>query len=1075
MAEPRYRGYTGKNSDYLKRISNASKSYFKSYEDEEKKRQEDEAVEQARKAEEARNQPGPGLFDRAKGIVGGVASGMAEKYKDLSGGLAETLAEYTGVADQERAANERRQADNTRIALQAQEKLKDPNLSKKEKARWQRLYDSVQQDSKTSFQEQSDRTKEIIEKTDPMRGAANVAGIGADIVSFGKLGSGSGFFRQGAIGAGIEGAASIPRQYAEDKEITLKDTLTDVGAGFALGGLGGYAQDFLDARGARKAVDGITDNSRMLPERAGTGADVAPESRQLGMGPNDPNLGTISRDDPADLKRLDEIDQQFTKAQQDGNITAESARALNQERKVIQNRIQQKTLESIPEDASPTALAQTDPVVRKAVASEADKIDDAFAAVDDKYTPGLLGSFSTQERVFKKAGLGDVWEVVRDNFDNYTRARNAVSGQVRGWAERVGASKEASTKIFRYLDGRGGDLAPNEMAVAEEMKTWLSQMADDLGLPPEARITDYVPHLFDTGKKVDPELLRLVRKNSSGDVTSPFLQKRFGSTYKLKEDVFEALEAYGNKATRQLNMSEGLDLLQKSKKKVSEGMATFINDQMNLIKNVPDAQSDLLRKVDDTLSKVGIKPGTVARGSQIARNTIYRATLGLNFGSPLRNLSQISNTVGKTGKYAVPGYAMAVKNLVAGNIDELIEMNVLDDTLEKALRGVRAPGVRGGIKKTAQKADDVLWSMFDASEKLNRGAAYYAGKMQALGKGMTEAQARKAGAAMARKTQFKFSAIDTPQALQGDIAKNLTQFQSFNIKQVEFIKDMIVGSDGMFRKGANGRYTLSAQGTWALSRFIGTNLAFMATAGSLIGMEPEDFVPFWNDVVAEGKLPISPLVGIVTGDEKSLGLSNLVTGKDQYGNEKGRGELAKDFVVDEAIGLTLPGGSQIKKTIEGMDAANQGFSMTDGGQVRFPIDDSGEMFPGATDLRAGLFGQYSGPQAQEYFDRGGKPLSDKQSEIYLAAPEEDQEAVYETFTKLQGASTKKSEVADRVRSAAQAKEFQKAKRLAIEHNANIELLRVQLQDRLGEVPESIEDYLNTYKVSYDYYIDKYDE
>ena len=46
------------------------------------------------------------------------------------------------------------------------------------------------------------------------------------------------------------------------------------------------------------------------------------------------------------------------------------------------------------------------------------------------------------------------------------------------------------------------------------------------------------------------------------------------------------------------------------------------------------------------------------------------------------------------------------------------------------------------------------------------------------------------GREIVRKTQFSFGSIDTPVGLQSDIAKTLTQFQSFTIKQGEFLTEM---------------------------------------------------------------------------------------------------------------------------------------------------------------------------------------------------------------------------------------------------------------------------------------------
>jgi len=727
--------------------------------------------------------------------------------------------------------------------------------------------------------------------------------------------------------------------------------------------------------------------------------------------------------------------------------------------------IRNKTpLRELPEDVPATKAAQKDATVKKAVVQEAEDMDRYFASADKNFTPGLMAGVTTPERVFQRAGLSDVFDKVREGFDASTRATNGAVRQIGTWAERM--DKNSSQMIFRAMNGERVTLNANDQAIADEMRSFLRTYAERLGLPEEKRITDYIPHLFESnGKRIDPELQRLLKKNAGSDVTSANLKKRLGNEG-YKEDVLEALTVYAQRAERQINMQEGMNLLQASKKKVSQEMATYINDQMNIIKNTPDAQAELTKKLDTTLAKIGIKEGSLEKASNLARGIIYRATLGFNTGSALRNFSQSTNTFSQLGSvWTSMGAAQAAKTFVTRNVDELVEMNVLDDTLEKALRQARPGANKAG--KVINKADDLLWLQFQTAEHMNRATAYFGAKAKALAAGKTEAQARKAGAALARKTQFKFSPIDTPHMLHGPISKNLTQFMSFNIKQVEYLKDMVVGSEGMFQRGKNGRYTLSPKGTWRMARLVGGNMAFMMTAGSLLGMEPEDFIPFYADL-KEGGVPTSPLVQIALGDKKNLGIANIVTGKDQYGTEKGRGEIFSDFVNDELIGLTVPGGTQTKKTMEGLGAVDAGVSETKTGNVRYPISQTD-----ANRVRAGIFGQYNTPEGEAYFDRGGEALSPTQSTIFREAPPAQQQAYYEAFTELKGQGKEKQNVGKEIRNAVAAKQFQRGRRLADEHNARIDSVIDALKAQTGSLPEEIEDYLRQeYKVNYDYYYDR---
>ena len=86
--------------------------------------------------------------------------------------------------------------------------------------------------------------------------------------------------------------------------------------------------------------------------------------------------------------------------------------------------------------------------------------------------------------------------------------------------------------------------------------------------------------------------------------------------------------------------------------------------------------------------------------------------------------------------------------------------------------------------------------------------------------------------------------------------------------------------------------------------------------------------------------------------------------------------------------LSLVGGGQIKKTVEGVAAFARGESQTASGGMRFPIPQTfGNM------AKTAIFGQYATKEAREYFDEARRPLSDSQAERVRAA--EDPNAEYE--------------------------------------------------------------------------------
>ena len=236
----------------------------------------------------------------------------------------------------------------------------------------------------------------------------------------------------------------------------------------------------------------------------------------------------------------------------------------------------------------------------------------------------------------------------------------------------------------------------------------------------------------------------------------------------------------------------------------------------------------------------------------------------------------------------------------------------------------------------------MLFSLFEGAEKVNRGAAYYGAKAKALAQGKTEQEAITFAKKIVRDTQFTFGSIDTPVAMQSDLVKLATQFQSFTVKQGEFLGEMIGKKDIV-----------------GLSRWLGASLLFVYGVGKLFGMEPKDLIP----TVRIGTPPA--IQGAVQGTKYLLKSPN------KYGQPTSLKDVGNAFLP------FVPAGVQLKKTIEGIGTANRGYSQTSSGNVRYPVEQNI-----TNKVRGGLFGQYNFDEAREYFDKGRSALSEKQSEIF---------------------------------------------------------------------------------------------
>ncbi len=592
---------------------------------------------------------------------------------------------------------------------------------------------------------------------------------------------------------------------------------------------------------------------------------------------------------------------------------------------------------SIPQ-ATRTLAEESDTVVKAVgknpssniiadLGKQADEVTNSLKDIPPVQKVNAIDYMRTPHKVLRKIGLTKEANLLKTKYRNYLRDIPKEIDKITEWSKRA----PDSPKVFKALDGQKVDLLPQEKQVVNEIQTYLSNWADKLNLPKDRRIASYITHIFENDfiqKDFDPELAKIIADKVPGSVYDPFLEKRLGKTGYI-EDAYRSLDAYVKRATRKFHMDQALGPLKKATKKLdleSERFVKRLADRINLRPTEVDSLIDNAIKGTPVGFKFGARP--LSAISRKIRQQTYRGTLGLNFGSAMRNLTQGSNTYAKLGnKYTVKGYGKVLKE-IANPTGELKAVGVLADNIiqDRAL---------SSQKKLWQTIDEKMWTFFDFAEKINRGSAYFGQKAKSLDLGKTEAQAVKDAVDLVEDTQFVFGPLDTPLALQSDISKTISQFQSFNIKQAEFLADMVKN------KEASG-----------FIRYIGSSLVMMASVGKLFGMELKDIVPFSDIISGESKFGQTPAIqGVKAGFQTAFG--------GEEGREKGLATLKK------LAPAFIPGGIQAKKTIQGAEFIKKGRSETPGGRVRFkaPETTGGK-------AQALVFGQFATPEAKGFFKRG---------------------------------------------------------------------------------------------------------
>lgn len=557
---------------------------------------------------------------------------------------------------------------------------------------------------------------------------------------------------------------------------------------------------------------------------------------------------------------------------------------------------------------------------------------------------------TTPSKVMEKIGFGSEAKELRRAMDSYWKELPQNINQIQAWADSV--PKESSQRIFKFLDGQAIDLRPDEQKVAGEIKLWLEEWADRLGLPQEGRVSEYITRLFDEEliqKEFPEELAKIIADRVPGSVYSPFVLRRLGAKG-YKEDAWQALDAYVKRSTRKVHMDPVLEQIQ-AKAGASLDMANIEKTQFQYIKNYIDKinlrPSDTEEAIDNFIktTRIGYKLGQrpTAAVTRLFRQMTFRGMLGLNPGSALRNLSQGINTYAELGeKYTVLGYAGLFKK---GAMEELKREGVLN-------AGFVQDRVLSSTKKLVQTIDKGLFAFFDAAERINRGAAYFGAKAQyydkarriengmtIFAKGTSEDGAIEYAKNIVRKTQFVFDSVDTPVGMSSDIAKTLMQFQTFTMKQMEFLGGKAKGSVTGDEKLKN---------VLGLIRYSAAGLAFVYTIGQAFGMEPKELIPFYRIGTPPSlKAPVEVTKAVLDTPDK-------------FGNDRTISQKIKD-VGKSAIGL-FPGGTQIKKTFEGIKANMEGGSFDKKGREQFKTGQTT-----TSKLQNIFFGKYAGDEAKDYF------------------------------------------------------------------------------------------------------------
>lgn len=597
---------------------------------------------------------------------------------------------------------------------------------------------------------------------------------------------------------------------------------------------------------------------------------------------------------------------------------------------------------------------------------------------------------TTPHFVMEKIGFGKEAKMLRNGMDNYLKELPKNIEKISKWLERL-KTDEARLDVFRWLDGKPITLPPGELQIGREIKDWLKEWAIRLKLPEDKILSHYITHLFNREiieKEFDEELAKIITDKIPKGIYDPFLLERLGKKGYI-EDLGLSLDAYVKRATRKVHIDPALEAIQ-DKAGVSLEFSPLEKSQFNYIKKYIDSVNmrpgELEEGIDNLVkSVIGYRLGQrpVVTTLNFLRQSVFRAFIGLNLSSALRNISQGINTYATLGeKHTALGYLGLFNK---GAMQELYREGVLNSDFVQ-------DRVLSSGKKAIQKFDKVLFSFFETAEKINRGSAYFGAKSKYWADHTrkidskkvfsgSEEEAIKYAKSIVRKTQFVFDSVDTPVGINNPIAKTFTQLQGYTIKQVEFLAGMAKDKNFI-----------------GLLRYALAGIAFVYTIGKAFGMQPKELIPWFRfDTPPSLKFPTEVF-------------NALTNAPDKYGKQRSITKKVSD-VGASALSF-IPGSSQIKKTYQGIESVKGGGVFNTGGNLEFK---QGQSLP--EKIQAVLFGKYASNEAQDYFNRSDikskqeAPVKDiyNQAQKLMTQGKEDEaqtlinnlsDSDYETYKKI---------------------------------------------------------------------------
>lgn len=527
---------------------------------------------------------------------------------------------------------------------------------------------------------------------------------------------------------------------------------------------------------------------------------------------------------------------------------------------------------------------------------------------------------------------------------------------------------------------------PNDIR-AKDLPTDLNGVTADLkpGQP------YFASAMHRTGKRTSFDLLGGLER---------YLSSAKNQIYHIDDiQTLRALRNYIADTYGQANGLEGLDTLteEEAQERIAKvygahlsTFAKFLNEEANILAG---KTSLIDRGLEGIIGRRGITfLDTVNK--QVGSNMV-----GFNISSSLTNFLPVAQTFAKTNKADfVKAFAQTVASKVSRRSDSFAENSPVMIRRKGADRFYRTPW-----QKMADPGYALMGVVDDVSTELIARTKYN----ELVRNGMDSQKAHYETDKWVSRLMGDRSLGQQPQLYNSRMLGLITKFQlevrnQLDSQFYDTIQEAKVSNEHIESElGRNAKTAAKVASTFAQLAVVqhlfgaafesvaGYNPAFdiievlLTACGFDDDEESEDTV---GDNIEQAFLALLedlPYTSTFTGGRipisSALPVEELVTGQDEWGNDKSRletlGEIAPYYL--------LPGGyGQIKKSAQGLDMFSDDHpiagSYTDSGNLRFPVDDTI-----GNRIQAGIFGQYASENARDYFDNERSPLKEKQIQEFI--------------------------------------------------------------------------------------------